>query len=130
MLVGFDRFQRYRFADFHLRQLASFVVFVSGLLVATFFVDGEKAGEDHRGATGAERGIGATGKVDGYGIEPGRFHLAGDGALPDQLVQFALIVVQILGDVLGPVQRRGRADRFMRLLCVLRFCFVNVHAFR
>ena len=54
MLVGEDVGQRHRFADLHRRQLACLVVVLGILLVATFFVDGEKARIDHRGAAGAE----------------------------------------------------------------------------
>ena len=87
MLVGGDVAQRHRLADFHRRQLAAFVVVVGGFLVAAFLVDGEKAGIDDGRAARAERRIGAAGKIDRYRIQRRVLHLAGDRALPDQLVQ-------------------------------------------
>jgi hypothetical protein len=46
-------------------------------------------------------------------------HLAGDGALPDQLVEPGLVLAQVRLDLLGQVADGGGPDRLMRLLGVL-----------
>ena len=60
------------------------------------------------------------GDVDRYLVQFGRRHLRGDGALPDQLVDPALLVIQVFRDISrGAVDVRG-SDRFVGFLGVLR----------
>ena len=54
-------------------------------------------------------------------LEIGRGHLAGDGALPDQLVERSLVSIEVLANLLRLAARIGRADRFVRFLGVLGF---------
>ena len=60
------------------------------------------------------------GDVDRGALELGGFHLAGDGAEPDQLVEPGLVVIEHLLDVFGTPREVGRADRLVGLLRVLR----------
>ena len=49
----------------------------------------------------------------------GAFHLAGDGALPDQFVEPGGIAIEIARDLFGRAREAGGADRLMRFLRVL-----------
>ena len=57
--------------------------------------------------------------LDGRAFEFGRFHLAGDGAYPDQLVESRLLGIEHLGDAARQAAHVGRADRLVRFLRVL-----------
>ena len=70
--------------------------------------------------------LAAGGQIHADGVEGGRHHLAGDGALPDQFVQAAAVVVEILRHLRRRAQRGGRADRFVRFLRVLGLGLVDV----
>ena len=63
--------------------------------------------------------------IDCYLVEDGAFHLRCDGALPDQLIEPQLIAIEPLGDGLGPAEKVGWADRFVRLLSVLGGAFID-----
>ena len=57
--------------------------------------------------------------LDRGALEPRRHHLAGDGALPDQLVEPMLVGIEVRLDVLRPAGEIGRPDRLMGLLGAL-----------
>ena len=110
-----------RLAGRHLRQAVG--VLVVGLVVLVLGVEREEAVELHHRAGGAQiDGAGARlgGDVHRGALELGGFHLACDGAQPDQLVEPGLVVVEHLLDVLGTAGEVGRADRLVGLLGVLR----------
>ena len=103
---------------------------LSVVVVATLVIDAQEAVEQHHLAGGAQADlvVGA-GDLDRGPLHPGGLHLAGDGPLPDQVVQLALIV---RGD-LQLVRRQhhvGRPDALMRLLRVLGLVLVHARRFR
>ena len=108
----------------HLGQQALGVV-VRGI-VAVFAIDGQKAGElDHR-AGGAEPDGGVRrDDIDPHLVQQGAFHLAGDGAPPDQLVQLQLLAVEMARHVGRPAEDIGGTDRLMGFLGVFRLGLVN-----
>ena len=62
------------------------------LVVAALEVDLEEAVEGHDLAGGAQADLAVgAGDVDGGALEAGGLHLAGDRALPDQVVELALV---------------------------------------
>ena len=79
----------------------------------------EEAIEGDDGAGGAQLGAFIVGDFDGDLVEFGGLHLRGDGALPDEFVQAALVVVQMRGDVVRAAVDVGGADGFVGLLGVL-----------
>ena len=83
-------------------------ILVVGIVVAAFLIDREEAVELHHLAGGAQFQRAAAGlglDVDGGALELGRFHLAGDGAHPDQLVEPGLVGIE------PRAQSGGRRDR-------------------
>ena len=134
MLIGQHLRERDGLADFHRGKLAVLVLaFIDrigvGLGIAAFLVHGEKARVDHGGAAGAERGIAAGIEVDRHRVQRRVLHLAGDRALPDQIVELALVVIEEAGHAGRRMQRRGRADRLVRFLRVLGFGTVQMRVF-
>ena len=85
MLVRRDRAETHRVALGHRRQQAAFIIL--GRFVTAFLVQRQEAIEGDDGAGGAQRDR-AVGRRDVCRrlVQQGAFHLAGDGALPDQLV--------------------------------------------
>src|SRR5699024_7231629 len=63
-------------------------------------------------------------QVGADGVEQRVHHLAGDGALPDQLVQTRLVGAQISLHLLRQARARSRANGLVRFLRVLRFRLV------
>src|SRR5216684_2028297 len=63
-------------------------------------------------------------------VDDGRRHLARHGTLPDELVELALVGLEIAGDLLGAAEHVGRPDRLMRLLRVLRLGLVDARLVR
>ena len=57
--------------------------------------------------------------IHGNGIKQRIGHLAGDEALPDELIQLELVVCQIVSDLRRRQIGHGRTDGFMRILCAL-----------
>ena len=87
---------------------------------------------DHR-AGGAQAGGLAAARRDDLGCGPldlGGGHLAGDGALPDQVVEPRLVAVEEALDVLRRTAELGRADRLVGLLGVLRLGGVEARLVR
>ena len=110
-----------RVAGRHLGQAVG--ILVVGLVVLVLGVEREEAVELHHRAVGAQvdgAGAGLGGDVDRGALELGGFHLAGDGAQPDQLVEPGLVVVEHPLHVLREAGEVGRADRLVGLLGVLR----------
>ena len=117
MLLGQNLFDRQRLALFHLGQLgAVFVV----LVVPPFLIHSEEAVEEHDAAGSAQDGL-VVGRyrIDSGPLHLGAFHLAGDGAFPDQVVEPGLIGIELLGNAIRRAPEAGRADGFMGFLCVL-----------
>ena len=81
-----------RLARRHRRQPAEFLVL---LVVAAFLIELQEAVEADDLAGGAQIELAGAGvrhaNLDGRALEFGRFHLAGDGALPDQFVEPRLV---------------------------------------
>jgi hypothetical protein len=109
VLVGADRADRHELALLERGQAARLVI-VLAFLVRAFLVHRQKAGLDHRRAGGAEGVVAARAEVDAHRVEQRRRHLAGHGALPDQLVELLLVGIEERGDRFGRVPRGGRAD--------------------
>ncbi len=117
MLLGIDRLLGGRVALAHPRQAARVLV---GAVVLPFLVEREIAGEQHD-LTGRAQHVapGAVGELDRGTLHAGRCHLAGERALPHQLVQARMVARAdaVLGEI-------GRTDRLVRFLRVLRLGLV------
>ena len=101
---------------------------VGGLLVTAFAVDAEEAVELDLASSGDEGELLTVG--DGHDLGLGSKHLGGlhltrDGTLPDQLVELALILVEMSGHGLGAAGDVSGADRLVRLLGVLDLAAVG-----
>ncbi len=120
-----DQFRGLAFGD--RRQAGAVFALV---IVAALVIDAQKTVEQHH-LTGRAQADLAIGAFD-FGcraLHPGGFHLAGDGALPDQVIQLALVI----GADLQSVRRQhhvGRADAFMGFLRVLGLVLVHARRFR
>ena len=110
----------------HRRQHAV-VVFSRGTgfrLVSVFAVELQEPVERDDGAVGAQGLALAVHDIHDNLIQFRRLHLGRDGALPDQVVQAALVVRQAVDDAVGRASGLGRADRLVRFLGVLDFADV------
>ena len=97
-------------------------ILVVAVVVLAFLIEREEAVELDDLAGGAQfqhAGAGLRRDIDGGAFEFGRFHLARDGADPDQLIELGLIGIEAAAHLGGPARQIGRADRFMRFLRVL-----------
>ncbi len=122
-------------ADIHRRQAAVVVFLVAAPrfrhVVAAFLVDGEEAVEALDLPGGAQAHLlrrRAGVDVDRRPLELGRGHLAGDGALPDHLVETGLLRLE--PDRGRMTRDVGRPDRLVRLLGVLGLRLVAARALR
>ena len=109
-----------RFALAHGGQAAA--VLVVAVVVAAFLIQREEAIEFHHLAGGAQFEHARAclrGDIDRRALQFGGFHLAGDGADPDQLIEPRLIVIETPAHLGGTARQVGRPDRFMRFLRVL-----------
>ena len=94
-------------------------VFV-GRVVLAFLIEGEEAVEQRDRAGGAQGDLLVGGDhIDRGAFLLGAFHLAGDGALPDQFIEPGGIGIEIARDFFRRAREAGGADRFMRFLRVL-----------
>ena len=119
MLLGRDLAAAQRIARRHRRQQAAVLV-VLRRIVPAFLIELEEAVEGDGRAGGAKPDLLVGGcEVGDHAIEHGARHLARHGALPDQLVQPALVVLEQTPDRLGRAPEIGRPDRLVRLLGVL-----------
>ncbi len=126
MLAGRHAALVYRLSLHQLRQAA----FVFVLIVAALVIDLEETVEQHdlpRRAQG-DLTVGA-GDIDRRAFQPRRRHLAGDGALPDQVIKPRLIAVG-QPQLFGRRRHVGRADAFVGFLRVLGLVLVHPRGFR
>ena len=109
-----------RIARRHRRQEPGGLVVVLRRIVPALLVELEEAveGDGRAGRAKADLAVGR-GEVRDHPVEQGARHLARHGALPDQLVEPALVVVEEARDLLRPARELGRPDRLVRLLGVL-----------
>ena len=108
---------------------AGLVVLV--LVVLALVIERKEAAELHDRPGGAQlHGLVAAGDVDRDLVEHGAFHLAGDRALPDQLIEAELVPVEVGRDVLRRAEEIRRADRLVRFLGVLGLRRIDARAGR
>ncbi len=114
------------FALHDLRQ--DLVVIIDDVIVAAFFVDLHETVElnDLTGGAQFNLPIGA-GDIDCGAFQTRRFHLAGERALPDQVVKLALVGV-LQCQAFGIGRHFGGADTFVRFLRVLGLVFIDARA--
>ena len=109
-----------RFAFAHGGEAAA--VLVVAVVVAAFLIEREEAVELDDLAGGAQfqhAGAGLGGDIDGGAFQFGRFHLARDGADPDQFIEPGLIGIEAAAHLGRPARQIGRTDGFVRFLRVL-----------
>ncbi len=68
--------------------------------------------------------------LGGGALDLGRLHLAGDGALPDQVVEAELVGIEILAHLGRRAEEIGRADGLVGFLRVLRLGRVDARLLR
>ena len=104
--------------------------FVVILVIAAFVIDFQKAVKQHHLPIGAQTHL-PIGRGDFHHrpLHPRGGHLAGDSALPDQVVQLALISLDQT-QLFGGCGHIGGANAFMRFLGVLRLIFIHPRAVR
>ena len=93
------------------------------LVVAAFLVERQEAVEEHDLSGRAQFELAPADlrrDIDRGALQRGRFHLARDGALPDQLVEPGLLGFEMARDHGRQAAEIGRADRLMGFLRVLR----------
>ena len=135
MLGGVDRAALGTLFRAHFRQTLVVVVFVALTpgIVAMVDIGGEEAVEaDHLTARPQLCRLVARGREDLHrrSLDLGRGHLAGDAALPDQLVKAQLVAVQEALDIFGRAGKARRADRFVGFLGVLGLGRIVARLFR
>ena len=87
--------------------------------ILTFLIDRPVPVEHDNAAAGPQGHIlRPVGDVDGRLVQFGRLHLAGDGALPDQIIETRLVVIEKITNGVGRPRGVGRSDRLVRLLGV------------
>ena len=116
---GIDHRQGLPLFDLGQTRLPGLRVVAGGVL--PLFVGGEEAAEGDDGAAGAEPGFVAVGEcgadLDRRGLALGVGHLAGHGALPDQVVETEFVTGQLFGHLCRGAERvTGGADRLVGLL--------------
>src|SRR5882672_9836476 len=125
MLRRVDRAAVELLALFHARQPAAFAVFVSRV-VAVFLIELQEAVEHDRGAGRMQADLaGRIGNIDRHLVEHRRRHLARYGPFPDQLVETALVVVDVPRDIAGLAHHVGWADRLVGFLRIFRRAAVD-----
>ena len=128
MLLGEDLGHVRRHAAGKLGQAAA--VLVVALVVPAFLIQGEKAVEDLHRTRCAEEDFPIRGCQRRRGaVEFRRFHLARHGALPDELVEPVLVVVQIALHLFRAAPEIGGADRLVGFLGVLGLGLVDPRLF-
>jgi len=129
VLGGVDRGE-FDLLAFLQRRQATVVVLVGGLIVLVLAVGGDKAGELQGRAGRAEAVLLTGGQIHGDLVEDRRVHLRGQRALEDHLVETELVAVEKRAHLVRRVGNRGRADRLVGLLRVLRLGAVLVGGLR
>ena len=112
-----------RLAAIHRRQDAGVVALVGcrrvGDGIASLLIDRPVTVKDNNTATGAQHdALRAVGNINRCLVQFGGFHLAGNGPLPDQVVQALLIVIEIGADLVRRPADVGRTDGLVSFLCV------------
>ncbi len=116
MLGGLHLFRCAAIAAGQARQAGFIVLVVRRLLVAGFAVQHQESRRDHHLAGGAQAVAAIIIiEIDAGALQPGAGHLAGDGAVPDQRIEFLRIRIRPA----RPAREIRRADGFVRLLGVL-----------
>lgn len=131
MLGGVDRLAGKLLAGTDLGQATIFLVF--RIVVLLVGVCGDETVEPNDRTDGTQlRGARSIDRLDlgGGALDFGRLHLAGDGALPDQLIEPHLVGIEILPDRCRGAHEIRRADRFVRFLGVLGFGRILARLFR
>ena len=104
------------------------VVIIRCGIVAAFLVDLEEPIEEHDLAGGAQADLLiGTFDLDRGAFEAGGGHLAGERALPDQVIELALVGVGNL-DLAGVARHVGGPDALVRFLRVLGLVLVHARA--
>ena len=99
--------------------------------IAPFLIDRTIAVKDDNAATGAKHdAFRRVADVDGGLVKLGRFHLAGDGTLPDQVIEPLLVIIEMGADVVGRAADVGRANGLVGFLRVGRRGAVHARAVR
>src|SRR5262249_21588878 len=120
MLVRRDGAARQPLTVAHVRQPLPLALLVTGV-IAIFLIEPEEAVEHDDRARRMQPDLAARiGDVDAHLVEQRRRHLARDRALPDQLVEAALIGVEMARDLPGLARHVGGTNRLVRFLRVLR----------
>ena len=126
MLIGLDRALGRGVACGQGGQALAILALV---VIAALFIDAHEAVERDHLPAGTQRhmAIGA-GDLGGGAFKARGFHLAGDGALPDQVVKAALVGIA-QAQLFGIRAHIGGADAFMRFLGVLGLVLVHARGF-
>ncbi|EXJ15395.1 hypothetical protein D779_1359 [Imhoffiella purpurea] len=124
VLLGADPEQIHQIALLEIGQHAVLVVVGALGVVAALEIDAHEPGLGDHG-TGRPQQIARPGaQVDRHLVDEGMRHLAGQGALPDELVELGLLDRQMGLDRRGLTQDGGRTDGLVGLLGVLRLGLV------
>ena len=123
MLLGGDRFFVNRIALGNLWQ--ALVVVVHHRIIAALFIDTHKAVKQHHLTGGTQNNLPViAAHINRGALKAGLFHLAGQRAFPDQVIQLALVRLQ--PRQFARIHRHiGRADTFVGLLGVLGLVLVD-----
>ena len=90
-----------------------------GCRVAPFLIDRAVAVKHHDTAAGAQHdALRCVAHIDGCLVELGGLHLAGNGALPDQVIEALLVIIEVVADFLRRAADIGWADGLVSLLRV------------
>ena len=116
VLFGADFLELDDVAFFHGGQ--HFFVVVAGGVVLAFQVDLHEAGHGDGGAGGAQGVAFAAAEVHGHLVDGGVDHLAGDGALPDEVVELVLVGAEIGLQFFRRARGGGGAHRLVGFLGV------------
>ena len=117
MLFGRHLARRHRLAFLDVGHDA--VVVGGGGVVQALSIQPQETVEHHHRAGGPQYRRAVLGAhVHRHLVEDGAFHLASHGALPDQLVEAELVLIQARGHIARPAGDIGRTDGFVRLLGV------------
>ena len=129
MLFGHQLAQGKRRIGLYRRQQPA-VLILRFRIVAPFLVKLEEAGKaDHAAGSAKAMAAIAGSDIDRGAFQAGIGHLAGNGALPDQLVELVLLVAQHAAQAFGQAAHIGGTDRFMRFLGVFGLGLVGTRLF-
>ena len=131
MLGRIDLLARQSFTGTNFRQLCTILVVV--LFFAMIHIGCEEAIELSDRPIGAQHGRARAVdrlNVDCCTLNVGSLHLAGDGALPDELIEPRLIVIEIATHILRVTREIRWPDGFVRFLCVLCLAGIIARLFR